>query len=44
MIVTVSAGAAGVAAGLVVIATVVLPVTVMLIAPLADAAVLASPR
>jgi hypothetical protein len=41
---TFSAGAAGEATGLVVTVTVVLPVTVMLIVPLADAAVVASPR
>jgi hypothetical protein len=39
LIVTLSAGAAGEATGLVVIATVVVPVTVMLIVPLADAIV-----
>jgi hypothetical protein len=39
LIVTLSAGAVGEATGPVVIATVVVPVTVMLIAPLADAIV-----
>jgi hypothetical protein len=43
-IVTLIAGAAGVATGLVVIVTVVLPVTVILSVPLFDAAVIASPK
>ncbi len=42
--VTLIGGATGVAAGLVVIAMVVVPVTVRLRVPLADAAVVASPR
>jgi hypothetical protein len=44
LIVTLIADAAGEATGLVVIATVVLPVTVMLIVPLADACVVVSPK
>lgn len=43
MIVTLTGGAGGVAAGVVVIATVVEPVTVKLSEPLADASVVVSP-